>query len=225
MYQKIIKEVKKYAEADFANWLKPFLSIENNSKEVLLGVRTPTLRKLAKKYKEIDLTTLKQLLKCKIHDIRALAIFIMLLKSKNDPFLICGLYLQNLDYINNWDLIDYSAPHIVAPFVREEVLRELTNSDYLWANRVAMVSTIYYIKQNNYILALEFAENFITHPHHLMHKAAGWMLREIGKKDEKLLVEFLKKHAQKMPAIMRNYAMERLEKNLKKEILNSDAKN
>ena len=225
MYQKIIKEVKKYAEADFANWLKPFLSIENNSKEILLGVRTPTLRKLAKKYKEIDLTTLKQLLKCEIHDIRALAIFIMLLKSKNDPFLICGLYLQNLDYINNWDLIDYSAPHIVAPFVREEVLRELTNSDYLWANRVAMVSTSYYIKQNNYILALEFAEKFITHPHHLMHKAAGWMLREIGKKDEKLLVEFLKKHAQKMPAIMRNYAMERLEKNLKKEILNSDVKN
>ena len=136
----------------------------------------------------------------------------MILKSKQEPFLICGLYLQNLDYINNWDLIDYSAPHIVAPFVREEVLKELTNSDYLWANRVAMVSTIYYIKQNNYTLALEFAEKFITHPHHLMHKASGWMLREIGKQDEKTLLKFLDKFSAQMPSVMRSYAREKLKK-------------
>ena len=123
---------------------------------------------------------------------------------------MCGLYLQNLDYINNWDLIDYSAPHIVAPYVSDEVLRGLAEADYLWANRVAMVSTIYFIKKGDFNLALEFAERFINHKHHLMHKAAGWMLREIGKKDKQVLIKFLKKHSSKMPAIMRSYATEKL---------------
>ena len=115
-----------------------------------------------------------------------------------------------LKWINNWDLIDYSAPHIVAPNVDYEELRELANSDYLWANRIAMISTIYYIRQGDFTLALEFAKKFRNHPHHLMHKATGWMLREIGKKDKKTLVEFLDKYSTKMPAIMRSYAKERL---------------
>ena len=123
---------------------------------------------------------------------------------------MCKLYLNNLKWINNWDLIDYSAPHIVAPNVNYEELRELANSDYLWANRVAMVSTIYYIRQGDFTLALEFAKKFMNHPHHLMHKATGWMLREIGKKDKKTLVEFLDKYSTKMPAIMRSYAREKL---------------
>ena len=118
--------------------------------------------------------------------------------------------LKNLKYINNWDLIDYSAPHIIAPFATKKELRKLANSDYLWANRIAMVSTIYFIKQNNFNLALEFAEKFIAHPHHLMHKASGWMLREIGKKDVNILKNFLKQHSKKMPSIMRSYATERL---------------
>ena len=126
---------------------------------------------------------------------------------------MCGIYLQNLDYINNWDLIDYSAPHIVAPYVSKEVLRELANTKYLWANRVAMVSTIYYIKQGDFKLALEFAKKFIKHDHHLMHKASGWMLREIGKQDEKTLIKFLEKYSKTMPAIMRSYARERISKN------------
>ena len=210
MCEEIVKEVMSFQEPNFAKWLKPFLSIDEISNEQVIGVRTPVLRKLAKKYKDIDLGVLKKLLITNIHELRALSIFIMLLKTKKDPQTICDLYLQNLDYINNWDLIDYSAPHIVAPYVSIEKLRELANSDYLWANRVAMVSTIYYIKQGDFILALEFAELFINHKHHLMHKAAGWMLREIGKKDENVLRTFLAKHSKHMPAIMRSYATERL---------------
>lgn len=212
MYQEIITKINSYAESDFAKWLKPFLNIDNSSEEILLGVRTPILRKLAKQYKDIDLSILKQLLQSNIHEYRALAIFIMILKSKKEPNLICGLYLQNLDYINNWDLIDYSAPHIVAPYTTPNILRELAESDYLWANRVAMVSTIYYIKNNNFDLALEFAKKFMQHPHHLMHKAAGWMLREVGKKDINILTTFLEEYSDKMPAIMRSYAKERLKK-------------
>ena len=199
-----------FCEPEFAKWLKPFLSIDETSKEQVIGVRTPILRKFAKKYKDIDIEVLKKLLISDIHEIRALAVFIMLLKSKKEPQFICGMYLQNLDYINNWDLIDYSAPYIVAPYVTEDILKGLATSDYLWANRVAMVSTIYYIKQGDFDLALEFAELFINHEHHLMHKASGWMLREIGKRDEKVLRTFLAKYSEQMPAIMRSYATERL---------------
>ena len=210
MYQEIVNKLKNLSEIDFANWLKPFLSITEDSKETVLGVRVPLMRKLAKEYKNIDITTLTKLLQNNIHECRALAIFIMLLKSKKEPEKMCKLYLNNLKWINNWDLIDYSAPYIVAPNVDYEELRELANSNYLWANRVAMVSTIYYIRQGDFTLALEFAKKFMNHPHHLMHKATGWMLREIGKKDKKTLVEFLDKYSTKMPAIMRSYAKERL---------------
>ena len=212
MYKKIIEEVAMYADSKFAEWQKPFLSINDNSTEIIIGVRAPILRKLAKKYKDIELDVLKKLLTSNIHEHRALAIFVMLIKSKKEPNLICGLYLQNLDYINNWDLIDYSAPHIVAPYITKRALRELAQIDYLWANRVAMVSTIYYIKQGDFELALEFAEKFIDHEHHLMHKAAGWMLREVGKQDVKVLKSFLNKNSSKMPSIMKSYAREKIRK-------------
>ena len=212
MCEKIIKEIKSFAEPDFAKWLMPFLNITNESDEIVIGVRVPILRKLAKKYKDIDIITLKKLLTNKIHEARALAIFIMILKSKTEPHLMCGLYLQNLDYINNWDLIDYSAPHIVAPYISNEVLNSLAEANYLWANRVAMVSTIYFIKKGDFNLALKFAKRFMNHKHHLMHKAAGWMLREIGKKDKQILIKFLEKYSSKMPTIMKSYAKEKLSK-------------
>ena len=150
MREKILEDLRSFSEAKFAQWLKPFLRITEESEEVVLGVRVPTLRKLAKKYKDIDLKILKGLLHSNIHESRALAVFIMILKSKKEPKAMCDLYLNNLNYINNWDLIDYSAPYIVAPNVEKEILRRLAESDYLWANRVAMVSTIYYIKQGNF---------------------------------------------------------------------------
>ena len=210
MQNSIIKELEEFAEPKFREWLKPFINFKDYPNEILLGVRVPYLRNLAKKYRGIDEKTLLFLLQNNCHEYRALALFIMVLKAKKEPQKMCKLYLSNLNWINNWDLIDYTAPHIVAPNVGENVLRELANSDYLWANRVAMVSTIYFIRQNNFDLALEFAEKFIHHKHHLMHKAAGWMLREVGKKDENILRKFLEKHSSKMPAVMRSYAKERL---------------
>ena len=205
-------QLKVLSEPEFAEWLRPFLSIDSNSDEKLLGIRVPKLRKLAKELKNIDFITLEKLLRSNIHEARALAIFIMLIKTKKEPQVMCDMYLNNLDTINNWDLIDYTAPYIVSPNVSVDTLRELAKSDYLWANRVSMVSTMYYVKKNDFDLALEFAEKFIFHPHHLMHKAAGWILREIGKRDEKVLIDFLDKFSSKMPSVMRSYATEKLKK-------------
>lgn len=213
MCKKIINHLETLSEPAFADWLRPFLNLTKDSNEKVLGIRVPRLRKLANEYKDIPDETLLNLLKSNIHEAKSLAIFIMLKKVKKEPEKICKIYLNNLEYINNWDLIDYSAPHIIAPNVDEKTLRELANSDYLWANRVAMVSTIYYIKQKDFQLALEFAEKFIYHPHHLMHKASGWMLREIGKQNESVLIRFLEKFSTQMPSVMRSYAKERLKKN------------
>ena len=210
MYKEIIEKIKQFSEPNFAEWIKPFLSITDESEEKVIGVRVPILRKLAKEYRDISYNILQELLESSYHEAKSLAVFIMLIKSKKEPLKVCEVYLKNLKYINNWDLIDYSAPHIVAPNIDIKTLEELANSDYLWANRVALVSTIYYIKQGDFSLALSFAKKFISHPHHLMHKAAGWMLREVGKKDEKVLRRFLEEYSTLMPAVMRSYAKEHL---------------
>lgn len=212
MYKKILDELETLKDSEYAEWIRPLLSIHENSSEKILGIRVPYLRKLAKTYKEISLGEIESLLQSDIHELRLLAILIMILRVKKEPETILDLYLQNLDFINNWDLIDYSAPYIVAPNIKEEGLRELANSEYLWANRVAMISTIYYIKKSDFRLALEFAEKYINHSNHLIHKAAGWMLREVGKKDINVLIEFLETHSSKMPAIMRSYAREKIRK-------------
>lgn len=209
MYQEIIEQVKSFSDPKFAEWIRPFLSIPKGSNEIILGIRVPILRKLAKELdKKINNNDLEQLLQSNYHEIRALALFIMVLRVKRESKEMCDMYLSNLEYINNWDLIDYTCPHIVAPNVDKEVLQELANSDFMWANRVAMVSTIYYIKQGDFSLTLEFAKKFINHPHHLMHKASGWMLREVGKKDIKLLEQFLDEYSSQMPSVMRSYARE-----------------
>jgi len=208
MYKKIIKQLQELSEPNFAEWIRPYLSIDKSSKEILLGIRVPKLRKLAKELKDVEISIVEKLLSSNIHEAKELALFIMLIKNKKEPKLIYDIYLKNLKYINNWDLIDYTAPHIIAPNSDEKTLRELANSDYLWANRVAMVSTIYFIKKGDFKLALDFAEKFISHSHHLMHKATGWMLREIGKKDKKVLIDFLDKKSNIMPSVMRSYARE-----------------
>ncbi len=212
MCKKIIEELKSFAEPDFATWLKPFLSITEISQEIVLGVRVPKLRVLAKSYREMPIKKIEKLLQSNFHEAKELALFIMCLRVEKEPEKMCELFLNNLKYINNWDLIDYTAPHIVAPNVSKDKLRELANSDYMWANRVAMVSTSYYIKQNDFGLTLEFAKKYLYHPHHLMHKATGWMLREIGKRDKNTLLKFLEEYSNKMPSVMRSYAKECLRK-------------
>jgi 3-methyladenine DNA glycosylase AlkD len=207
MYQEIIEELHSLADPVFAKWLSPFLG--NPKDDVILGIRVPKLRRIAKRvYKFIDNETVSNLLNNDYHEARELALFIMILKSKYEPQTMCDIYLSNIKRINNWDLIDYTAPHIIAPVLSKGELKRLANDKLMWINRIAMVSTIYYIKQNDFDLTIEFAEKFLNHPHHLMHKAVGWMLREVGKRNLDLLEQFLFKYEKQMPAVMKSYAKE-----------------
>lgn len=219
--EKIIDEIKSNADNNFAKWVSPILQISEDGygkEDKLYGVRIPALRKIAKTYKNIELEDVEQLLHDEYHETRMTAILILINKYKEDKHIrkhILDLYLDNADHINNWDLVDVSAPNIVGNFVYEnndylQLLYNLSETDHLWKQRIAIVSTQYLIKQQFYEPTIKLAEKYLTHPHHLIHKATGWMLRELGKKDIEELYSFLDKYAEKMPRVMLRYSLERL---------------
>lgn len=218
---KIIEDVKLYRDSDFAQWVSPVLQVTEGGygeNDKLYGVRTPVLRKLAKKYAGVSIDDICELLHNEYHEIRMLALMIMKLQfntNKSKQIQYVKKYLENADYINNWDLVDNSAPHIIGAYVYENrdelgLLYELSNTDHLWKQRIAIVATQYLIKQGFYEPTITLSEKYLTHSHHLIHKAVGWMLRELGKKDIKELYSFLDKYADKMPRVMLRYAIERL---------------
>lgn len=224
---KITEEVKQYCEKDFALWISPILQVTEGGygeNDKLYGVRVPVLRKIAKKYASISLDAAELLLHDEYHEIRLLALFILTIKfktNKHERREIVELYLRNASYINNWDLVDMSAPHILGHYVYENIeklslLEELSDSGHLWKERIAIVSTQYLIKQGLYEPTIKLAEKYLVHPHHLIHKASGWMLRELGKKDINELYSFLDKFADKMPRTMLRYSIECLTKEQRK---------
>ncbi|MCD8377784.1 MAG: DNA alkylation repair protein [Candidatus Gastranaerophilales bacterium] len=218
---KIIKTVKKYSEKDYAVWISTILQIQKGgygANDKILGVRVPILRKIAREYSSISLEDVEILLKNEYHEIRLLALFILIIRFKNNKserLYILELYLNSVEYINNWDLVDISAPNILGKYIydnmdRLDLLDKLSCSSQLWEQRIAIVSTQYLIKNGMYKPTIKLAERFLTHSHHLIHKAAGWMLRELGKRDINELYGFLDRFAARMPGIMLRYAIERL---------------
>lgn len=223
----IISEIKTYAEPDFAKWVSPILQVTEGGygeEDKLIGVRTPILRKLSKKYVDINYDDIETLLHNEYHEVRLLSLFILILKFKADKYkreFIVNRYIENADYINNWDLVDQSAPYIVGDFVFHDrdnlsLLYKLAKSKHLWKQRISIVSTQYLIKNSFYEPTIKLSEYFLIHKHHLIHKAVGWMLRELGKKDIYELYSFLDKYASKMPRVMLRYAIERLDDNRRK---------
>ena len=189
--------------------------------DLFLGINVPTARLLAKKHcNSISFEEIETLLKNPYHEVRMVSLFLLISLYEKSPIetkqKIFELYLNNVNYINNWDLVDLSAPKLAGNFVYEnknfESLRNLANSNHLWSNRIAVVATHYFIKRNHFDLILEFSEKFLTHKHDLMHKAVGWMLREMGKIDETPLNEFLDKHHRIMPRTMLRYSIEKFPK-------------
>lgn len=186
-----------------------------------LGVSVPDQRKVARSvFQLITLQELKRLLQSQVHEHRSCALFILVLKfekakERDIRFEIVRFYLENLSQVNNWDLVDSSCYKILGRHCFDtnsaDILIELSKRNNLWANRIAIVSTMYHIKKDEYELTKQLVLKNINHSHDLMHKANGWLLREMGKRKEDELIDFLKLHASRMPRTTLRYAIEKLD--------------
>lgn len=197
-----------------------------------LGVKVPDQRTVSKKYyREATLSDLGELLESDIHEQRLTALFILVLKfekadAETEKELIVDFYLKRLDRVNSWDLVDSSAPKILGPWLYHKdrsMLYDLARTNHLWRQRIAIMATFYFLKQNDFEDTLRIAEILLAHRHDLIHKAVGWMLREIGNRDRKKEEAFLKKHYKKMPRTMLRYAIEKFEPEVRARYLNGIA--
>ncbi|SFA72080.1 DNA alkylation repair protein [Algoriphagus aquimarinus] len=193
-----------------------------------LGVIVPEQRKVAKAvFKEISFAEIEELLHDVYHEVRLTAIFILVyryqkLKTDSDRKQLVDFYLSQLDSVNNWDLVDSSCYKILGHYYlhkEKSIFYELADSGHLWRERVAMISSLFWIKRGYFDDALALAEKLLYHPHDLIHKAVGWMLREIGNKDFEVEMGFLRKHYTTMPRTALRYAIEKFDPELRKQLL------
>lgn len=200
--------------------------------DVFVGLRVPEIRRLAKEHHGLPLAEIIHLLHSPIHEARLLALFILVRAYRQgDPVLqrkIFNLYLKNTRFINNWDLVDASAEHIVGPYLKDRPrspLHALAASDLLWDRRISIMATFHYIKRGEFAETLHIAERLLRDPEDLIHKAVGWMLREIGKRDRPTEEAFLKRHYRGMPRTMLRYAIEKFPEALRQQYLRADSGN
>jgi len=194
--------------------------------DIFLGVTVPNIRRIAKKIsQEISLQELTELIRSPTHEVRLCALIILVNKyKKEDKNKIYKYYLNHLNAINNWDLVDTSAPHIVGDYLyknpeKSKILLEFSQSENLWIRRISIVSTFAFIKKNEFKKTLEIAKLLFNDHHDLIHKAVGWMLREIYKRDENLLKQFLRQNYAQIPRTTLRYAIERMDKRERKRYL------
>ena len=180
------------------------------------GCTVPEIRVIAKENKNVSLAELGKLLEDEMHECRLCALIILVERFKKADEKTRGeivdFYLAYTHRINNWDLVDVSAHKILGEWLKDKnraILYALANDDLLWNQRIAVVTTFAFIRKNDFAEILAFSEKFLTHKHDLMHKACGWMLREVGKRDELTLCDFLDKFAHKMPRTMLRYSIEK----------------
>jgi 3-methyladenine DNA glycosylase AlkD len=194
--------------------------------DVFLGIPVPEQRKVSKKYIDLSMKDLQELLSSRIHEHRLTALLILVTKyekadnpGKEEIF---NFYLKNTEYINNWDLVDLSAPKIVGDYLYKKdrsILFKLAKSNNLWERRIAILSTFTFIRHNDFEDALSISEQLLHDEHDLIHKAVGWMLREIGKRDQEIEERFLSKYCMQMPRTMLRYAIEKFDENKRKYYL------
>lgn len=213
----MITEIEMLSTPKVATFNKKLLRIEPDSTDIVLGCKLSNLHLLKKEYSSlVTISDIIQLMHSDYHEARLLALLFLVDRfDKGDDVTksnVVDLYLRNMQFINNWDLVDISAYKIIGKYYdpADEIFWQLAHSKNVWQNRIAMVATFNFIKQKKFSLTLKLAKFFIKHNHHLIHKATGWMLREIGKQDTEILLSFLKKYHQNMPKIMLYYACERL---------------
>ncbi len=217
--QTIKKRLKQLANRETAEVFQRFFKTgpgEYGEGDVFIGVKVPDLRKLAKEFQDTAFEDVKSLLGSEIHEERLLALLILVRKylkgNETKKERIYRLYLENTKFINSWDLVDVTAHHIVGDYLMDknkDPLFRLAKSKDLWERRIAMLSTFHFIKNGRYEETLQIAKILLNDEEDLIHKAVGWMLREVGKRDMNIEEIFLKKHYKKMPRTMLRYAIEK----------------
>jgi 3-methyladenine DNA glycosylase AlkD len=196
-----------------------------------LGIRVPELRKLAQKHRDLELDETATLLTSAWHEARLLALLIMVVQFKRGDDVkretIFTIYLGATEHINNWDLVDSSAHLIVGPYLQDRdraILQQLAHSASLWERRIAIMATFHYIRADSFGDTLDLSRILLHDPHDLIHKAVGWMLREVGKREYQLLVDFLDRHYRTMPRTMLRYAIEKLDQDERQAYLKGTAR-
>ncbi len=218
-YLEIIDHLHRLADPETAEHSQRFFKTaegEYGFGDKFLGIRVPLIRQAVKKYKTVPLTVIEKLLRSEYHEARLFALLLLVFRfSKaitSEQEMIYHLYLNNTRFVNSWDLVDSSAPYIVGAFLDKKertVLYELARSDLLWERRIAIMATFHFIKHHQFSDTLRIAGLLLNDPEELIHKAVGWMLREVGKRDLAAETAFLKENYHKMPRTMLRYAIEK----------------
>tara|TARA_Y100000310_G_C20677729_1_gene814063 strand:- start:771 stop:1460 length:690 start_codon:yes stop_codon:yes gene_type:complete len=219
MLGKIKEELFNLKDPEKAKILSRFFKTgkgEYGEGDIFLGIVVPKQRKVAKKYLNLSLEAIQELFSSKIHEYRLTSLFILIDKYKksNNKKEIFDFYLKNTKNINNWDLVDLSAGNILGNYLLEKdksILYELAKSDNLWERRIAIISTFAFIRDNKFEDTLKISELLLNDKHDLIHKAVGWMLREVGKKNQEVEEEFLRKYYKEMPRTMLRYSIEKFD--------------
>lgn len=215
-YSQIIRDLRTSSSEEKQKCLARFFKTgkgEYGEGDRFLGVIVPEIRKVAKEFKAVPYDLIEALLESEWHECRLCALIILRYKYKKDPSQAVQFYLSHTKGINNWDLVDLSAPYILGDYMvnrhDRQILYDLAASSDMWEQRIAVVSTLMLIRHGQFSDTLALAELFLVTRHDLMRKAVGWMLREVGKRNQVLLMNFLEKNRSSMPRTMLRYAIEK----------------
>jgi 3-methyladenine DNA glycosylase AlkD len=199
---------------------------EYGAGDLFIGLRVPVVRKLAARYRDLPLNEVRQVLHSPLHEERLCALIILTLKypraDEAGKKALVDFYLANIQYINNWDLVDCSAHKILGPWLlhrERSVLYELADSASLWERRIAVMATFHFIRHGGYQDTLALSRALLEDPEDLVHKVTGWMLREVGKRDIDTLKDFLDRFTARMPRTMLRYAIEKLPPDMRQDYL------
>ncbi|MFA5071937.1 MAG: DNA alkylation repair protein [Candidatus Pacearchaeota archaeon] len=219
MIDKILKELKSKknpVDAGILSWFFKTGKGQYGEGDVFWGIRVPVIREIVKKFKEASLKDIQELLNSKVHEHRLTGLLILVEKYKTgeNKKEIYDFYLKNAKNINNWDLVDLTAPNIVGKFILEnkkerKILYSLVKSKNLWERRISILSTFTLLRDKEYEDTLKLSEMLLDDKHDLIHKAVGWMLRELGKRDKDVEIVFLEKYHKVMPRTMLRYSLEK----------------
>lgn len=215
----IAQELEQYIDPVKKEYLPRFFKTgkgQYGEGDRFLGIVVPNVRIVAKKFKDSSFQVMDELLRSEFHEHRLCALLMLVERfkrcGKKERKEIYDYYLANTARINNWDLVDLSCYHIVGAFLEDKARQELyhrAESPLIWDQRIAVVSTFHFIRNNDFTDIYALSEKLLTHPHDLMQKAIGWMLREAGKRDKSRLIAFLDQHHRQMPRTMLRYSIEK----------------